>query len=437
MAKDYDYYARKLGNHPKIHAVLQDIGVNKVNIDFLRRLTLILPEQEYRRKLFFDVIAPGTLAEFISHPPITNATFEIINELDLLPISTILTEKRSGLEKSLADIRAGGFDRQNPLHLELEYSKYKIYGPPDPKNSKDKKPDKTKMSHDFTFNYLTFSQFSQLPWINGEVIIGESAYTTVKRHAIEAVAVYNHVIENRRDMPTLVIGNDRYGLNFVVDPITEQLTAQGIKILNNRVSSRAFDRKNEKLGYVVSDIWKWVSTNNPDIFIIDGTVACEISKDGKIHTRFPAAMWGYLNDFTIYNVLASGQNIDESLSDEAKEYAEKLKKYNPAHPYAFNFWAPHISEKFFIGDFEYDPSHFESITGKMDYDRKLHIINSVSNGDNSSRGYFDDHDNKAGEHTLGFNSTGLQYTPIAPSEESFLKKIQDIMKEYIKKDLTK
>jgi hypothetical protein len=61
----------------------------------------------------------------------------------------------------------------------------------------------------------------------------------------------------------------------------------------------------------------------------------------------------------------------------------------------------------------------------------LHIINSVS-VDSGSYGYLDDHEEKIGYLTLGFNSKGLDYTTIAPDEKSFLKKAQGMMKEYIR-----
>jgi len=429
MAKDCNYYARKLGRHSTIHAALQTIGTDNIDSDFLRRLTLILPEQEYRRKIFFDNITIDALTEFISHPPISSGIFDTMNELELLPMPNILSEKKIGLEKALADINTGGFDRENSLHLELEYSKYKIHGPPCPKNNKDVKSQKA--PYDKSSSYLSFDQFSKLPWINGDVIIDEYTQDKIRSHVTEAISVYNYVIGNRRDAPVLIIGNQRYGVNFVVDPIKEYLTAQGVHVMEDRVSSFAFEGKNKKLGYIALDIWKFISTHNPDIFVVDGTAHYRECLDKEICTRFPGAMWGYLNDFVIYNILANGKELDDKFSINTKEYAEKLKRHNPSHPYEFNFFAPHISKRFCIGNFEYNQSQHVPAEAKIDCNRKSHIINSVS-VDSGSYGYLDDHEEKIGYLTLGFNSKGLDYTTIAPDEKSFLKKAQGMMKEYIR-----
>lgn len=421
MTKDCNYYARKLGEYNTIHAALQIVGNTLSSNDFLRRLNLLLPE--HQRKLFFQNIPAKALAAWMSNPPISNSIFETMNELDLLPMPTIITENRSGLEKAITDIRSGGFDRQNSLHLEIEFSRYKIRGPPGPKRSISLNLD----------GYLTFTEFRELPWIDGSVILDDDMLKGIKLLAAEAVAVHEYINRNKRDFPVMVIGNKRYGTNWVVDPLKEHLVSQDIFIANDYVRSFDFENKYRKLGYIKPEIWQWIAAHNPDIFIVDGAGHNKEEVDGQIFARFPGAMWGYLNDFVIYNLLAGEQEIGEEFSAETRKYAAELKKHNPSHPYEFLFWAPNITERFLVGQFECSISHAALTIDKTVPDRQLHIINSVNN----SCGFLDDHDEKVESFTLGFKSNGLSYTTVAPDEKSFVKKVQEVMRGYIREELNK
>ena len=124
-------YLKALGNHPKIIKALGAIGGNSRN-DLLRRIHLTFTE-DYSR-LFFDVISDSHLEGLLRNPPVSNAVFDIFQQRMMLPTDSLLdfilacpskTVSRD-LDSKLLEIESGNFDIKNQVHLELEYSKYRL-----------------------------------------------------------------------------------------------------------------------------------------------------------------------------------------------------------------------------------------------------------------------------------------------------------------------
>ncbi len=421
MAKDNKYYAEALGGKSKIYSALEIASSSSP--DFLRRLNIIIPEE--RRNVFFDAVDVNTLAEWISTPPISTEVFDMMNELDLLPMPKILTEKRVTIQSALEEISSEHFNINNPLHKELEYSKYVIRGPP------IKKIDRVTIR-----GPSSFEEFKKLQVIDHSVMVYDQMLKKARANALEAIAVYDYIVQNKKDNPVLVIGNARYGTYFVTQPLNDYLKGNGFTVIEGYTSSFDLQTGSNKIAGVPNTLWDWITKNNPDIFVIDGTQMNTDMLRSMMKTRFPSAIIGYTNSFSVYNMAVEGKKLGKNAPKDMKELEEELQVHNPSIKYKFNFWAPEMTEKFMIGSIA-DKVLEEYLREGHEGERDVHFISSVGRSDNSSDGYFDDPENAANRLILGFGNKGLTYTAVAPDEKSLVKKVQEIMKKTIKKKLTK
>ena len=405
-------YAHRLGNPQIVLEALKQrsfVSPHK-SADFLRRLNLIFGDQEYR-ELFFDSVNAETLISWFQNPPISNKLFKMLRELQLLPTPEILAVvERSGgegLEKEIDKIEKNGFDVDNDLHMELEYSKFKT--------GRNDLIDKKRST-----NFQSFKKISQLK--KGQIDISGYTYHKAELTANEALTVFDVIKEKAEgDVPVLVIANMRYGSYFVVSPIEELLTREGVMIFHEYIPSIYFDWENDKPHCLSQIVWDIVGQHHPHIFVVDGTMAT--TTDDEENSRFPAAMWGYINEFFKYNAACGIPSPRGSVEARHIKYFEH---FDPVHPYKVKFWSPQLTEKKFVGKWEYNYSQ----TGEETRDLILMCANG--NGIEYSNACFDDPEKSAQIEgsRLCFTSSGLGLTP-APSEEEFVKEIQRLMKQKV------
>ena len=278
-------YAAKLGNHPKIAAATASVPSSDGYwaADILRRFDMIFQTTDYRTA-FFDAIDTEALAGFMQYPPLLGEPFQLLYSNSLLPTPEILNRVMQGdistIENAKQAIKDGKFDLSNPLHVELEYSRHVMNG--------SKVIRKNGSEHEHKFSFETFRQ---LPWVeNQEVVLTDMVYSDISRTARDAAAVFEFIVGKQGVNPLLVIGNKRYGSNFVVNPIEGRLSGEGIKVAHEHISSFTFYGKNRhEVGYISPQTWQYILESSPDVVIVDGTK--DMEKDGL--ARFPAAMIGY------------------------------------------------------------------------------------------------------------------------------------------------
>ncbi len=391
MAKSAGKYARELGSHQTILEALDDSNLNDYRAgDFLRRLKLLLPERDYRQQ-FFDYLESAKLRQWLLQPPVSNITVETIRALHLLPTSSLVKyiEQREGndirddLEEKIAFISQGGFNPQDELHLELEYSRH--------------------IREYKEHERMAFETFRNLPWIENQALILTDYDTEyIKKTAEEAVNVF-HIIDEKKkqsQLPLLVVGNIRYGWDFVVYPIKRQLEEIGAYVKREYISSTRWDFMKDYGGiesHLSVEFWSFIDSLHPNVVVVDGTVRSH--HEGK--TRFPAAMLGYLDAFNEFN-----QSTDKK--------------------YGFTFSAPKLTSSFFVGNEVYGHQI-------KDYHRELCILSSTSW--EGSQGHFDDPENQCSNRVYGFTSRGLEKRPRSTNYSLFVSTIQDIMKQEISKKI--
>ncbi|MBI2675548.1 MAG: hypothetical protein HYX24_03760 [Candidatus Aenigmarchaeota archaeon] len=393
----------------------------------LRRLNIILKDEKYR-SLFFDSISDDRFVALMRNPPPSSSVFELLRSENLLPTPALLSfiedgdgEGKTRLNKLREHIRHGNFNPSDPLHVELEYSRYRLGG---------LSAVKKKLSD--ADSKLSIDDFRNLPRIaeNG-VVIGKRELEYAELTAREALNVFYLILEKKtgKQAPLLVIGNSRYGSQFVVEPIQDLIMQNGVMVEHEYIKSQDFYRsrfddeqkRHATAGHISVSAWKLIAEHNPDIIVVDGTQLPE----HEMSTRFPAAMLGYINAFLAYNA-ACGIDVQKGL-DIAE--VQKLKHLNPSHGYKISFWAPKLTERVFVGEYEYRPQH----TGEED--RELLLVCSTTQGKDYSQAYFDNPDEYIKDIRVGFTRKGISYAPVASDEETFVAVMQGIVRSIAMREL--
>ena len=401
MANHLARYSARFKNHPKIAAAAANAG-SYLSTDLIRRLDLIFTDRAYAAT-FFDSISSDMLTSMMSFPPPAKEPFCVLQEMRLLPTPEIWAAAQETGAAELfrhaqADIEAGRFDYANPLHIELEYSRYTTGG------------SRIHVGEVERERRFMFDEFRRAPWLEGkDVILTDGVYRDIDETAKQAATVFTYILTRQNGNPLLVIGNKRYGSYFVVRPVEERLAGTGITVVHERSSSLNYDRFTEGFSGshpVSNETLRLINSDGPDIVVVDGTT--DTVKDE--FTRFPASFWGYINALNLYH---SG------------EYERWLGK--TAHRYKVNFWSPNMTEQFFLGRFA-PPTN-----GNGQYDREATMISSTSPG---SYAYFDDAERYIKHNSVyGFAQTGFTTKPLAKNEDMFVSAVQSEIKERVGKYL--
>ncbi len=364
----------------------KDIDLEKA-WDFLQRMDVILPPGTYRFQ-FFKEIDEKTLQNWLNNPPVNNNLLETLYKHRWLPSPKILNALQQGenLEDITTLMHGGYFDSKNELHLELEYSLSSV------------DPD-TFFMRRYSFSFEEFRRIPTLP-VHG-VCLNTRDNEHIDTCAREAAEVFK-VIRERQDeetRPLLVIGNKRYGKNFVIEPLEERLRRLGCQIVYEYVRSTDLDYDEHREAELSVDTQTRIATEKPPLVVVDGTSQPKEYDDQRIKlTRFPAAMKGYMN--YLQNIVPRG--------------------------YDFSFWAPQINPyRFYLNHKIYRP---KPARRKL---KALFISSTTIEEEGGSNGFFDDAEFHINGNRPVFTTTGVDLRKMAPSEKDFVAVVQEKMKEKI------
>jgi len=321
------------------------------------------------------------------------------------------------LEEIVGQIRAGGFDPGNRLHLELEYSRFL--------SDAIKIPEGSALRHS---NISCADDLLKLARVGSTVpILSEVEHQIALSLVEEAVAVFHYIVnEHQTPNPKLVIANKRYGSMFIVSPIEKYLVEKGIHVVHEEIKSSG-KRDSDHAEYVKGgnisvSTWKWVLEHNPDIFVVDGSN----HPDYEGSTRYPRSIERYIARFREYNI-ACGMTTAYGPVNSGN--MRSLRSLGASHPYYFKFWAPELTETFWVGGTP------QSQMPRRDEPRTLVLMNPIRRGKESSQGIFDDPDKYISGYRLGISDSGLCLYKICSTEEEFVVGIQEVMSAEIKKQL--
>lgn len=227
----------------------------------------------------------------------------------------------------------GKFDKNNILQRDVEFTKYLLISNDVPKDA-----------------YKTFANLKTINIEQKEIELNKQEMIEANSAAFEAALLYHHV----RELVDLgrkvtVVGNQRYGDYFCLDPLRPFLQELGIKTLSYKVSSSQTKPDDFKDVFPVSFI-KSLIEDKPDAIIVDGTGNL-FDEQGNV--RLTRALGGYLNWFHAFNDAAGRKTLEDPLLIQKPEYkklVEKISSYGPTKDYNLAFFSPMAQEKINIGD---------------------------------------------------------------------------------------
>ena len=368
---------------------------------------------------------------------------------------TLLSE----LDRYRADTRNGQFDINNILQRDLEFRRFayeytRVLEPltyqlqnryPPPKSNEEL--------------YRLFNQLEELPPVAAdESHLSEQHLAEVGRTAYEAARFLKFLrgFRARTSRHIVVVGNDRYGRQWVVEPI-EAYLKEGFTLRYDRVRSGTSTRLSVPAAFP-REFVKEIGEGMPHIVIVDASHA----PPGNDVMQLSRGLRGYAHWFAVFNDLRAEGNLtryqDES-SLPAEHFPELMKWYDyvtrreqlqewvsPGQTYRVTTWAPELKDVVILGDMQvkrYPAISPEEMEGDFPMVILANPIVYRTEGDDLSsalRGttprHFDDPEAHATDSIVfGFGSHGLETRLKGMSTEQFVQTAQRHIKEEIDRSL--
>ena len=359
------------------------------------------------------------------------------------------------LDRYRAATRNGQFDINNTLQRDLEFRRfayeytrvlepltYQLQGRyPPPKSNEEL--------------YQLFNQLEELPAVAAnQPHLDERHLAEVGRTAYEAVEFFKFLrgFRRRTTRHIVVVGNDRYGRQWVVEPI-EAYLKEGFTLRYDRVRSGTSTRLSVPFAFP-SEFVREINERMPHIVIVDASHAPP-SNDVMQLSR---GLRGYAHWFAVFNDLRAEGNLaryqdESSLPAEHfpelmkwRDYVaqrEQLQKWvSPGQTYRVTTWAPELKDTVILGDMRvkrYPAISHEEIGGDVPMVILANPIIYRTEGDDlpdALRGttprHFDDPEAHAVDSILfGFGTHGLETRLEGMSTEQFVQTVQGYIKEEI------
>ena len=364
---------------------------------------------------------------------------------------TLLAE----LDRYRENTRNGQFDINNILQRDLEFRRFayeytRVLEPltyqlqnryPPPKSNEEL--------------YRLFNQLEELPPVTAdESHLSEQHLAEICRTAYEAARFLKFLrgFRARTSRHIVVVGNDRYGRQWVVEPI-EAYLKEGFTLRYDRVRSGTSTRLSVPAAFP-REFVKEISEQMPHIVIVDASHAPP-SNDVMQLSR---GLRGYAHWFAVFNDLRAEGNLtryqDES-SLPAEHFPELMKWYDyvtrreqlqewvsPGQTYRVTTWAPELKDVVILGDMQvkrYPAISPEEMEGDFPMVILANPIVYRTEGDDlpsALRGttprHFDDPEAHATDSIVfGFGSHGLETRLKGMSTEQFVQTAQRHIKEEI------
>ena len=359
------------------------------------------------------------------------------------------------LDRYRTDTRNGQFDINNILQRDLEFRRFayeytRVLEPltyqlqnryPPPKSNEEL--------------YQLFNQLEQLPTVAvDQPPLDEQHLAEVGRTAYEAVEFLKFLrgFRGRTSRHIVVVGNDRYGRQWVVEPI-EAYLKEGFTLRYDRVRSGTSTRLSVPSAFP-REFVKEINEQMPHIVIVDASHA----PPSNDVIQLSRGLRGYAHWFAVFNNLRAEGNLaryqDES-SLPAEHFPELMKWHDyvarrqqlqewvsPGQTYRVTTWAPELKDTVILGDMRvkrYPAVSHEEIGGDLPMVILANPIVYRTEGDDlpdALRGttprHFDDPEAHAADSIVfGFGAHGLETRLEGMSTEQFVQTAQGYIKEEI------
>jgi hypothetical protein len=258
--------------------------------------------------------------------------------------------------------RAGRFDAEDELQRELEFHRYAA----EARRQRDW-PDEPQAQRDA----FTALPVLPLPATATGCALSKEDRLEVRRAAYEAHTLLQFLRSFRTgtSRPMVVVGNDRYGRIYVVEPLEPYLEA-AFTVHYERVPSHGSMRLT--VPYYVERFWRngfsrefvqRLSAQAPHVVLVD---VCS-PRGTESYTKIPRGVRDLVNWFMVFNHIraagdrsrySTGSGLPEDLLDELQKWHEfeiVRRQIEPwvggeGETYSISHWAPELKDEVLMGD---------------------------------------------------------------------------------------
>ncbi len=263
-----------------------------------------------------------------------------------------LDDLLTALERYQSETRAGRFRLDNPIQRDLEFRRFLV------EFTRERMPTPTEEL------YSEFLALDRLPPPRpSEFALTDEQTLAARRVAHEAVSFLEFLREFKAwtSRSVVVVGNDRYGRLWFVEPIEKYLLDDGFEVRYDRVVSLLANRLSTPAAFPAEFVRR-MSADMPHIVVADGASAAK--NPGS--TKISKALRSYANWFAAFNdVRAEGDgakyqhesSIPIEFFPELMKWhefvvrrAEMAVRISPGETYHVTTWSPDLSPVAEFGD---------------------------------------------------------------------------------------
>ena len=265
------------------------------------------------------------------------------------------------LERLRQETREGRFDADNELQRELEYKRFASEAGRQPNWPQGEAEQRVAFDRLTVLASTNNHQACELP---------EQEVIEARRAAFEAKGLLDFLREFRShtDRPITVLGNERFGRLFVVEPLEPFLRGH-FDVLYERVPSHGSMRltvphyldRFQRNGFA-PEFMKYLSTHMPHVVLVD---VCS-PRATENYTKIARGIRDLVNWFMVFNhIRAQGDRTlyvsDSSLPSHQLAELEKWWEFEvvarrisqwiePGPTYGISHWAPELREEVLMGE---------------------------------------------------------------------------------------
>ena len=298
--------------------------------------------------------------------------------------------------------------------------------------------------------YATFKALPVLPPPReGIVELSEEHLAQAKRYGYQAACFLQFLrhFKARTPRPIVVVGNDRYGRQWVVEPLQDYLK-DDFTLRYDRIRSHSSFRlrvpheveSKARAGFP-QDFVRELNEKMPHVVVVDARNPVR----GPGMMKMSRGARDYVNWFMVFNDVRAEGDISKYAHDGAVPHLSELRKWyefdvvrrlikpwvNPGSTYKITHWAPELKEYVMLGDFAMRAEYPDPM------DDKPQVV--ISNADiyrtegddiyETLRGtqpyYFDGPEQYVKETVeFGFGEYGLETRVKGPTTDEFVARVQ-------------
>ena len=375
--------------------------------------------------------------------------------LDYLAEPGDVGEKLAEIDRLRRNTRMGRFDLRNEIERDLEYHRYnwayhEVIAP-------DLDP----------YENAPYDEFVKLPQLgpqtHEEFVLDGQNLIEARRVAYEAYTLLGFLRKFRAgtSRPILIIGNDRYGRQWGIEPLEEYLK-DDFTIVYPRVPSHRSTRLTVPNMILRTGVRagpdrgtiRRLSREMPHVIVVDARNVGR-GKD-RMTMRMSRGARDYANWFIAFNDLRAegdGSKYERKMPHPANHFSE-LKRWfgfveaqrkmrpwvEPGETYSMTMWAPHITEETVLGDFkvrtrevEYGSDEPQAVLANPLIYRTDDDDPNIHENLRGNRPYYYDGPERHVQHELqfGFGDHGLESRVIGNTSDELVEAVQEFMRQEV------